>query len=99
MNWPTAPITSLSIHSKTRKQFTYKEDTHTVKMPREGMSQWIKPFGFLRAEIFQDNDGQQPLWEADEVVLLLLLIVDVLTLPFALLLIVGIGRDQSDISN
>lgn len=63
------------------------------------MSKWIKPFGFLRAEIFQDNDQPQPLWEADEVLLLLLLLLDILTLPLALLLIAGIGRDQRDGSN
>lgn len=62
------------------------------------MSKLIQPFGSLRAEIFQDHDDKLPLWEADEVLLLLLLVIDLLILPFALLQIADIGREQRNTS-
>jgi len=60
------------------------------------MSKWVEPFGLLRAEIFDETEEQPPLWETDEVLLVLLLIIDVLTLPLAVLLLLGIGRNQEE---
>lgn len=60
------------------------------------MSELIRPFGFLRAEIFKEDGEQQALWEADEVILVILLVIDVLTLPLAVLLLLDIGRDQGE---
>ena len=67
----------------------------------EHMSKWIRPFGLLRAELFEeDEDGEHPpLWDIDEVLLVILLVVDVLTLPLAVLLLLGVGHDEDDGAN
>ncbi|MFB6296778.1 MAG: hypothetical protein ABEH66_08095 [Halobacteriales archaeon] len=55
------------------------------------MSAWIEPFGFTKNELFGSEDDMIAVAELDTIALVVLVAIDVVTLPLAALRLVGIG--------
>jgi hypothetical protein len=58
------------------------------------MSAWIEPFGLTKEELSgSEGDDMVAVGELDAVLLVLLVAIDVVTLPLAALRLVGIGTE------
>ena len=55
---------------------------------------WLRPLGFVKNERENESELEPAAGELDIVTIALLLVLDLLTLPLALLWLAGVGRDD-----
>ena len=55
---------------------------------------WLRPLGFVKNERENESELEPAAGELDLVTMALLLVLDLLTLPLALLWLAGVGRDD-----